>query len=82
MRPAWALTLLLFLQLLLGVMVVLLQKPADITSSHVAIGALILLTTFIIAIRARRLGHATTVAAAPKPQQQFPSPSTSNPLTA
>jgi len=55
MRPAWWLTGLFFLQIALGILVVLLQKPADVTSAHVAVGALVLLTTFVIAVRARRL---------------------------
>jgi hypothetical protein len=37
------------------VLTVLLQKPADITSAHVAVGALVLLTTFVLAVRSMRL---------------------------
>jgi cytochrome c oxidase assembly protein subunit 15 len=46
---------LLLLQITLGVLTVLLQKPADITSAHVAVGALVLLTTFVLAVRSMRL---------------------------
>ena len=31
------------------------RKPADIASSHVAVGALILMTTFVLLIRSMRL---------------------------
>jgi cytochrome c oxidase assembly protein subunit 15 len=46
---------LLLLQLTLGVLTVLLRKPADIASLHVAVGALVLVTTFLIAVRALRI---------------------------
>lgn len=52
---AITLLLLLLAQLTLGVLTVLLKKPADITSYHVAVGALVLFTTFVIAIRSMRL---------------------------
>jgi cytochrome c oxidase assembly protein subunit 15 len=54
-RPAWLLTLLIVAQLTLGVLTVLMRKPADIASLHVAVGALVLVTTFTIAVRAARL---------------------------
>jgi cytochrome c oxidase assembly protein subunit 15 len=53
--PAFLLIALLVLQLTLGVLTVLLKKPADITSAHVAVGALVLLTTFVLAVRSMRL---------------------------
>ena len=46
---------LLLTQATLGVLTVLLRKPADVASAHVAVGALLLLTCFTIAIRAMRL---------------------------
>ena len=46
---------LLLAQLTLGVLTVLLRKPADIASLHVAVGALVLVTTFVLAIRSMRL---------------------------
>ena len=52
---AWTLLGLLVVQLTLGVLTVLLKKPADIASAHVAVGALVLVTTFVLAIRSLRL---------------------------
>ena len=40
---------------MLGVLTVLLHKPADIASAHVAVGALTLMTTFVLTARACRL---------------------------
>jgi cytochrome c oxidase assembly protein subunit 15 len=54
-RPAWALLVLLSIQLTLGVLTVLLKKPADVASYHVAVGAAVLATTFLIAARSMRL---------------------------
>jgi cytochrome c oxidase assembly protein subunit 15 len=51
---AWTLLALLAVQLTLGVLTVLLQKPADIASAHVAVGALVLVTTFVLAVRSIR----------------------------
>jgi cytochrome c oxidase assembly protein subunit 15 len=55
MIPAISLLGLLIAQLTLGVLTVLLRKPADIASLHVAVGALVLVTTFVTTIRAMRL---------------------------
>ena len=55
LTPALLLVGMLVLQITLGVLTVLLQKPADITSAHVAVGALVLLTTFVLAVRSMRL---------------------------
>ncbi len=52
---AWTLLGLLIVQLTLGVLTVLLKKPADIASAHVAVGALVLVTTFVVAVRSMRL---------------------------
>ena len=54
-RPAGWLIVLLIAQLTLGVLTVLWRKPADIASTHVAVGALVLLTTFVVLIRSMRL---------------------------
>jgi heme a synthase len=54
-RPARALVFLLITQITLGVLTVLLRKPADIASAHVAVGALTLVTTFVLMTRAVRL---------------------------
>ena len=54
-RPGLLLVGLLAAQLALGVLTVLLRKPADVASSHVAIGALVLMTSFVLTTRAVRL---------------------------
>src|SRR5688500_9501948 len=53
--PTVALAVLLLTQLALGVFTVLYRKPADVASAHVAAGALVLLSAFVIAVRATRL---------------------------
>jgi cytochrome c oxidase assembly protein subunit 15 len=53
--PAWMLSALLIVQLGLGILTVYLRKPADIASAHVAVGALVLVTAFVIAVRTLRL---------------------------
>jgi cytochrome c oxidase assembly protein subunit 15 len=60
MRPPlrWlALTLIVLLatQMTLGALVVILRKPADLTSAHVAVGALTLMTAFVLTVRSWRL---------------------------
>ena len=54
-RPAKMLLGLLPAQIALGIMTVLFRKPADIASAHVAVGALVLVTTFVLTARAWRL---------------------------
>jgi cytochrome c oxidase assembly protein subunit 15 len=54
-RPAILLLILLCTQITLGVLTVIWKKPADIASSHVAVGALVLVTTFVLAVRSMRL---------------------------
>jgi cytochrome c oxidase assembly protein subunit 15 len=69
--PAWALIVLLITQFTLGVLTVLLKKPADVASAHVAVGALTLGTTFLIIVRAMRLyagAPARVVSKQPEPQ--------------
>jgi cytochrome c oxidase assembly protein subunit 15 len=53
--PAVMLLVLLATQVTLGVLTVLYKKPAVVASAHVAVGALVLMTTFVIAVRAMRL---------------------------
>jgi cytochrome c oxidase assembly protein subunit 15 len=53
--PAVLLIALLLAQLTLGVLTVLLRKPADVASAHVAVGALVLVTSFVLTARAARL---------------------------
>jgi cytochrome c oxidase assembly protein subunit 15 len=55
LRPALILAGLLVVQITLGLLTVYFRKPADIASAHVAVGALVLVTTFVIAVRAMRL---------------------------
>lgn len=54
-RPAVLLLILLATQLTLGVLTVVLRKPADVASAHVAVGALVLVTTFVPTARAWRI---------------------------
>jgi cytochrome c oxidase assembly protein subunit 15 len=53
--PAVLLGFLLIAQVTLGILTVYLRKPADVASTHVAVGALVLVTTFTIAVRGMRL---------------------------
>lgn len=53
--PTLILAALLLAQLTLGVLTVYFRKPADLASLHVAVGALLLVSTFVIAVRAMRL---------------------------
>ncbi len=57
LKPAIVLLVLLVAQLTLGALTVLWRKPADIASAHVAVGALVLVSSFIIAVRSMRLGY-------------------------
>jgi cytochrome c oxidase assembly protein subunit 15 len=50
-RPAWWLIVLIPTQITLGILTVLLRKPADIASLHVAIGSLVLMICWITVIR-------------------------------
>jgi cytochrome c oxidase assembly protein subunit 15 len=53
--PAVLMLVLLAAQVTLGGLTVLYRKPADVASAHVATGALLLVTTFVLAARAARL---------------------------
>jgi cytochrome c oxidase assembly protein subunit 15 len=53
--PAVLLLALVGAQVTLGVLTVLWRKPADLASAHVAVGALVLVTAFVLAVRAARL---------------------------
>jgi heme A synthase len=53
--PAVGLIVLLMMQVTLGVLTVLMRKPADVASAHVAVGALTLVTMFVLTVRAIRL---------------------------
>jgi cytochrome c oxidase assembly protein subunit 15 len=53
--PASTLIALIVLQITLGILTVYKRKPADVASAHVAVGALILATMFILSVRVVRL---------------------------
>ena len=53
--PALLLAVLIAAQVTLGVFTVLYRKPADVASAHVAVGALLLVATFVLAVRSARL---------------------------
>ena len=55
LAPAGVLVVLLLTQITLGLLTVYFRKPADVASAHVACGALVLVTAFVIASRAVRL---------------------------
>lgn len=59
-RPAWLLVALLITQISLGWLTVEWRKPADIASTHVAVGAATLMTTFILYVRARKARNEAT----------------------
>jgi heme A synthase len=54
-RPALAMLALLAMQVTLGVLTVLMKKPADVASAHVAVGALTLVSCFVLTVRAARM---------------------------
>jgi cytochrome c oxidase assembly protein subunit 15 len=62
--PALLLAALLSTQITLGVLTVLWRKPADVASLHVAVGALVLVTAFVMTVRAARVGWLTARGAA------------------
>ena len=64
LRPAMLLAPLLAAQVTLGVLTVLRGKPADIASFHVAVGALMLFTAFMLTTRALRIDMRPNLAAA------------------
>jgi cytochrome c oxidase assembly protein subunit 15 len=55
LRPATLLLVLILAQFVLGALTVLMRKPADVATAHVAVGALALVTSFTIFMRACRL---------------------------
>jgi cytochrome c oxidase assembly protein subunit 15 len=62
-RPASVLAILLLVQFALGILTVLTRKPADLATTHVAVGALLLVLTFTITVRALRLSSVETQSA-------------------
>ncbi|MEO6436033.1 MAG: COX15/CtaA family protein [Tepidisphaeraceae bacterium] len=55
LRPVMILVVLLVIQITLGALTVLWRKPADVASAHVAVGALTLMTAFVLTVRSARL---------------------------
>jgi cytochrome c oxidase assembly protein subunit 15 len=55
LAPAILLLALLAAQVTLGILTVLLRKPADVASAHVAVGALVLVCSFVLTVRSIRL---------------------------
>ena len=54
-KPVYLLLVLVATQLTLGVLTILLRKPADVASLHVAVGALVLVTAFTLSVGGLRL---------------------------
>jgi heme A synthase len=52
--PATLMSALLVVQITLGLLTVILRKPADVASAHVAVGALLLVSVFVLTVRAAR----------------------------
>ena len=72
--PAILLAGLLVIQITLGVLTVLYRKPADVASAHVAVGALTLLTTFVLTVRSIRLYRAGVARRAAAETEETESP--------
>jgi cytochrome c oxidase assembly protein subunit 15 len=53
--PAHLLVVLVAAQVTLGILTIVLRKPADVASLHVAVGALVLVTSFVLSVRCLRL---------------------------
>lgn len=77
-NPAIALMAMLIAQITLGVLTVLLRKPADIASAHVVVGALTLLTTFVLTIRVARISAPARHRAAVSNRVREPEPISSD----
>ena len=58
--PSIVLCGLLVSQVTLGVLTVLWRKPADVASAHVAVGALVLVTSFVMTVRTARVNWLLT----------------------
>lgn len=70
-RPAMILLMLLATQLTLGILTVLLRKPADIASAHVAVGSLTLMTAWVILLRTAVVAATSRAAVSPQPAAQY-----------
>jgi heme a synthase len=70
-HPAIILLLLLATQLTLGILTVLLRKPADIASAHVAVGSLTLMTGWVILFRTAAVATSSRATVSPQPAAQY-----------
>jgi len=70
-RPAAVLAILLVIQIALGALTVMTRKPADLATAHVAVGALVLVTTFVLTVRAMRIDALIAPSAVPQPGPGF-----------
>lgn len=81
-RPAIVLLVLIAAQITLGILVILSQKHFIITSTHVTVGAMTLLASFVLALRAGRRTQATVETTLPlSPQLSYASPVTTDEVT-
>jgi cytochrome c oxidase assembly protein subunit 15 len=74
-RHIWLLVTLLVVQLGLGMTTIWMRKPADIATAHVAVGALLLLTAWLLTVRlwrARRAGTSLSHQDASDPWHEAP----------
>jgi heme A synthase len=62
---------LLITQITLGILTVLLKKPADVASTHVAVGALTLMTTFVLLVRAYVVAQTPSAVLAHETPEEF-----------
>ncbi len=62
---------LLVAQITLGILTVLMKKPADIASLHVAVGALTLMTTFVLFVRAYVVAQPPSAVLSQETQNDF-----------
>jgi cytochrome c oxidase assembly protein subunit 15 len=70
-RPAVILLLLLAAQITLGILTVLLRKPADIASAHVAVGSLVLMTAWVMLVRTAAVRAPARSDVSPKAAAQY-----------
>jgi cytochrome c oxidase assembly protein subunit 15 len=56
-RPAIAIIILLVIQVTLGISTVLMGKPADVATAHLAVGALVLMSAVVLMTRIERLQY-------------------------
>jgi cytochrome c oxidase assembly protein subunit 15 len=70
-RPAMILLVLLAAQITLGILTVLLRKPADIASAHVAVGSLVLMTAWVMLVRTAAVIKSSRATVCSEPSAQY-----------